>query len=114
MKKSTKCGLIGAVIGIAAVGLAPFELKKEENGDFTYKSLLLGFTKKHDEDIQNTTVTFFNKPDFSQFQGVGDKICDLLHKCKRETVTVEFYDDDESAESIAQDVPQTEETNNEE
>lgn len=60
MKKSVKFGLIGAAV---AASLIPFELKREENGDFTYKSLLLGVTKtKDEENAPAITVTFFNLP----------------------------------------------------
>lgn len=60
MKKSVKFGLIGAAV---AASLIPFELKREENGDFTYKSLLLGVSKKTDTDnAPEISISLFNLP----------------------------------------------------
>lgn len=63
MKKALKYGLIGAAAAAVAAGLFPFELKKEENGDFSYQSLLLGITKTTDADGQcDVSLSFFNLP----------------------------------------------------
>ena len=57
MKKRSILGFIGAAATIAS--LVPFEWKKEENGDFSYKSLLLSVSRK-DRDYN---VHFFNLPE---------------------------------------------------
>ena len=48
-----------------AVSLLPYEVKTDENGAFTYKSLLLGVkTKTDDEGKKAVELSFFNLPDF--------------------------------------------------
>lgn len=53
------------VMAALAVSLVPYELKKGEDGSFSYKSLLLNVDSGKDEaGEKKVTVSFFNKPDF--------------------------------------------------
>ena len=53
------------VMAALAVGLVPYEVKKEEDGTVSYKSLLLGVKAKRGEEGGRTVeLSFFNKPDF--------------------------------------------------
>ena len=53
------------VMAALAVSLVPYELKKGEDGSFSYKSLLLDVESGKDEaGEKKVTVSFFNKPDF--------------------------------------------------
>ena len=53
------------VMAALAVSLVPYEVKKEENGTVSYKSLLLGVkTKKGEEGGRTVELSFFNKPNF--------------------------------------------------
>ena len=53
------------VMAALAVSLVPYEVKKEENGTVSYKSLLLGVkAKKGEEGSRTVELSFFNKPDF--------------------------------------------------
>ena len=48
-----------------AVSLVPYEVRKKEDGSFSYKSLLLNVESGKDEaGEKKVTVSFFNKPDF--------------------------------------------------
>lgn len=48
-----------------AASLLPYEVKKDDNGELTYKSLLLGVkTKTDDEGKKAVELSFFNMPDF--------------------------------------------------
>ncbi len=48
-----------------AASLLPYEVKKDDDGEFTYKSLLLGVkTKTDDEGKKAVELSFFNLPDF--------------------------------------------------
>ncbi|MGN1016194.1 MAG: hypothetical protein ACI4PL_04300 [Faecousia sp.] len=48
-----------------AASLLPYEVKKDDNGELTYKSLLLGVkTKTDDEGKKAVELSFFNLPDF--------------------------------------------------
>lgn len=55
-------------LGAVAVSLIPFQIKREENGDFDYRSLLLGVSKKTNEETgdANLSLHFFNLPQFSR------------------------------------------------
>ncbi len=112
MKSNAKSGLIGALLGVAAVGLIPFEFKKDESGNLTYKSFLLGINKEVDEQGEpTTTITFLNKPEKEQITDLADKVTDKINdvindkffKNKNTAVTVEFCDDDTAAESAEPD-----------
>ena len=53
------------VMAALTVSLVPYELKKGEDGSFSYKSLLLNVDSGKDEaGEKKVTVSFFNKPDF--------------------------------------------------
>lgn len=56
------------VAGTVAASLIPFKVKREENGDFDYRSLLLGVSKKTDEEngAANLSFSFFNLPRFNR------------------------------------------------
>ena len=48
-----------------AASLLPYEVKKDDDGEFTYNSLLLGVkTKTDDEGKKAVELSFFNLPDF--------------------------------------------------
>ena len=48
-----------------AASLLPYEVKKDDNGELTYKSLLLGVkTKTDDEGKKAVELSFFHLPDF--------------------------------------------------
>ena len=48
-----------------AAGLLPYEVKRDDNGELTYKSLLLGVKTKTDEEGKKAVeLSFFNLPDF--------------------------------------------------
>ena len=67
MKKSTKKSiLIGAAAALAA-SLVPYECKVEENGDFSFTSLLLGVYRRRRADGEKSavTVTVANAPCFT-------------------------------------------------
>ena len=53
------------VMAALAVSLVPYEVRKKEDGSFSYKSLLLNVESGKDEaGEKKVTVSFFNKPDF--------------------------------------------------
>ena len=55
------------VMAALAVGLVPYEVRKKEDGSFSYKSLLLNVESGKDEvGEKKVTVSFFNKPDFAK------------------------------------------------
>ncbi len=57
MKKSSKLAL--------AVGLLPFDLKMGKDGEFSYRSLLVGISSRKREDGKRDLVlSLFNQPDF--------------------------------------------------
>ena len=67
MKKSTKKSiLLGAAAALAA-SLVPYECKVEENGDFSFTSLLLGVYRRRRADGEKSavTVTVANAPCFT-------------------------------------------------
>lgn len=70
MKNAWKFALLGA----AAVSLIPFKLERDENGDFEYRSLLLGVTRKtSDTDGQaSLSFHFFNLPKFDREEDLFD------------------------------------------
>ena len=48
-----------------AASLLPYAVKKDDNGELTYKSLLLGVkTKTDDKSKKAVELSFFNLPDF--------------------------------------------------
>lgn len=60
MKKELAFGLLGAAL---ATVLAPFELKRDPNGDFSYTSILVGVKKTKAEDGETElSINFFNRP----------------------------------------------------
>ena len=55
------------VMAALAVSLVPYEVRKKEDGSFSYKSLLLNVESGKDEvGEKKVTVSFFNKPDFAK------------------------------------------------
>ena len=61
------------VMAALAVSLVPYELKKGEDGSFSYKSLLLNVDSRKDEaGEKKVTVSFFNKPDFMKKPAAED------------------------------------------
>lgn len=78
------------LFGIAALCLAPFELTKKENGDFSYKSVLLGVEKKQKEDgSADLEISFFNKPtapkyDICKCACTEDDECDCECDCEED------------------------------
>ena len=53
------------VMAALAVSLVPYELRKKEDGSFSYKSLLLNVDSGKDEaGEKKVTIRFFDKPDF--------------------------------------------------
>ena len=61
------------VMAALAVSLVPYELKKGEDGSFSYKSLLLNVDSGKDEaGEKKVTVSFFNKPDFMKKPAAED------------------------------------------
>lgn len=62
MKKCWKYGLIGAAAALAAV-LLPYEIDRNDDGEFSYNSLLLGvYRRKRSDGEHATAVTLFNAP----------------------------------------------------
>ena len=58
-------GLGKLALAALAASLLPYEVKKDDDGEFTYKSLLLGVkTKTDDEGKKAVELSFFNLPDF--------------------------------------------------
>ena len=48
-----------------AVSLLPYEVKKDEDGGISYKSLLVNVKARKDDDgSHKVELSFFNKPDF--------------------------------------------------
>ena len=61
------------VMAALAVSLVPYELKKGEDGSFSYKSLLLNVDSRKDEaGEKKVMVSFFNKPDFMKKPAAED------------------------------------------
>ena len=59
MKKASKIAL-----GVLALSLVPFKLKKGKDGSFSYRSLLLGVSgSKTEEGKQHLNISLFNVPD---------------------------------------------------
>lgn len=75
MKKAWKYALLGA----AAVALVPFKIKREENGDFDYRSLLFGVSKKTDavKGEPEISLHFFNLPEFKSDDDLFDDDWDV-------------------------------------
>lgn len=83
MKKAWKYVAIGAA---AVAALVPFKVKlDDENGEFEYRSLLLGVHKKNDPETgkANVSISFFNLP-----------------KCKRKEEEPDYTDDVAEGEGV--------------
>ena len=60
MKKASKLALAAL-----ALSLVPFKLKRGKDGEFSYQSVLFGFSRSNVEGgKQNLTFSLFNLPDF--------------------------------------------------
>ena len=58
-------GLGKLALTALAMGLLPFEVKRGDNGEFKYRSLLVGVDTRKDEDgKQVVELKFFNLPEF--------------------------------------------------
>lgn len=67
MKQSTKKAILLGAAAAFAASLIPYELKKEENGDFSFTSLLLGVYSRHSVDGEkHVTVSIGNAPCFTK------------------------------------------------
>lgn len=102
MKKSTKKNiLIGAAAALAA-SLIPYECKVEENGDFSFTSLLLGvYRRRHPEGGKATvTVTFANAPCFTA-EAKAQRDAALRHSIEAAAEREMFADEDDPAEGAA-------------
>lgn len=68
MKKGSKCALAAL-----ALSLVPFELKPGKDGEFSFKSLLLGVSsRKNGEGKRDVTISLFNLPEFLQKKKAGE------------------------------------------
>ena len=71
----------GLLFGALALGLAPFELTKKENGDFTYRSVLISVEKKKTDDGDcDLEISFFNRPTAPKYN-----VCKKCADCEDET-----------------------------
>lgn len=107
MKKSTKKHiLIGAAAALAA-SLIPYECKVEDNGDFSFTSLLLGvYRRRHaDGEKATITVTFANAPCFTP-EARANRDAALRHSIEAAAEREMFADEDDPAEGVAPAAPQ--------
>ena len=108
MKKSLKYGLIGAAAALAAV-LLPYELDRNDNGEFSYNSLLLGvYRRKRSDGEHATAVTLFNAPAFTE-EAQKAREAAVRHVIEAAAERELFADEDDPAEGAAS-APVTEET----
>lgn len=85
MKKSWKFVALGAAAA-AAAALVPFKVRyDDENGEFEYRSFLLGVHKKTDPETgtPNVSISLFNLP-----------------KCSRKTEEADYTDDVAEEEGV--------------
>ena len=102
MKKSTKKSiLIGAAAALAA-SLVPYECKVEENGDFSFTSLLLGVYRRRRADGEKSavTVTVANAPCFTA-EAKARRDAALRHSIEAAAEREMFADEDDPAEGTA-------------
>ena len=104
MKKSTKKSiLIGAAAALAA-SLVPYECKVEENGDFSFTSLLLGVYRRRRADGEKSavTVTVANAPCFT---AKARRDAALRHSIEAAAEREMFADEDDPTEGAAPAAP---------
>lgn len=108
MKKSLKYGLIGAAAALAAV-LLPYELDRNDNGEFSYNSLLLGvYRRKRSDGEHATAVTLFNAPAFTE-EAQKAREAAVRHVIEAAAERELFADEDDPTEGAAS-AAETEET----
>ena len=106
MKKSTKKSiLIGAAAALAA-SLVPYECKVEENGDFSFTSLLLGVYRRRRADGEKSavTVTVANAPCFTA-EAKARRDAALRHSIEAAAEREMFADEDDPTEGAAPAAP---------
>ena len=102
MKKSTKKNILIGAAAALATSLIPYECKVEQNGDFSFTSLLLGvYRRRHPEGGKATvTVTFANAPCFTaEAKALRDAA--LRHSIEAAAEREMFADEDDPAEGAA-------------
>lgn len=100
MKKSLKYGLIGAAAALAAV-LLPYELDRNDNGEFSYNSLLLGvYRRKRSDGEHATAVTLFNAPAFTE-EAQKAREAAVRHVIEAAAERELFADEDDPSEGAA-------------
>lgn len=102
MKESTKKALLIGAGALLAAGLAPYELKREENGDFSYTSLLLGiYRRRHPGSAKpNVTLTICNAPCFTA-ESRRRRDAALRHAAEVAAERALFADEDDPSEGAA-------------
>ena len=106
MKKSTKKSiLIGAAAALAA-SLVPYECKVEENGDFSFTSLLLGVYRRRRADGEKSavTVTVANAPCFTA-EATARRDAALRHSSEAAAEREMFADEDDPTDGAAPAAP---------
>ena len=108
MKKSWKYGLIGAAAALAAV-LLPYEIDRNDDGEFSYNSLLLGvYRRKRSDGEHATAVTLFNAPALTDESRKAREAA-VRHVIEAAAEQELFADEEEPTEGAAS-APVTEET----
>ena len=107
MKKSWKYGLIGAAAALAAV-LLPYEIDRNDDGEFSYNSLLLGvYRRKRSDGEHATAVTLFNAPALTD---ESRKARHVIEAAAEQELFADEDDPTEGAASAPAAAPVTEET----
>lgn len=100
MKKNTKRVLLAAAAALTA-SLIPYELKREENGDFSYTSLLLGVYTRHRSDgDKDTTISILQPPCFTA-ESRRRRDAALRHAAEVAAEKAMFADNDAPSEGAA-------------
>lgn len=100
MKKSWKYGLIGAAAALAAV-LLPYEIDRNDDGEFSYNSLLLGvYRRKRSDGEHATAVTLFNAPALTDESRKAREAA-VRHVIEAAAEQELFADDDDPTEGAA-------------
>lgn len=100
MKKNTKRVLLAAAAALTA-SLIPYEFKREENGDFSYTSLLLGVYTRHRSDgDKDTTISILQPPCFTA-ESRRRRDAALRHAAEVAAEKAMFADNDAPSEGAA-------------